>query len=86
MGAVALAVLARRDLRSIGPQWTGTPQSPMIARERQVADLVARGHPDDGAATALQVSVKTIEKHVGDIYRRLGVDSRASLAAVWPRS
>jgi DNA-binding NarL/FixJ family response regulator len=31
------------------------------------------------------VSVKTVEKHLGDIYRRLSVDSRTALAGRWSR-
>jgi DNA-binding CsgD family transcriptional regulator len=38
---------------------------------------------NDGAARTLDVSIKTIEKHLGDIYRGLGINSRAALAAEW---
>ena len=150
LGATSLALLARRDLRSIGLRLIGEPQAPMTLRERevaelllaggsnaqiatmlgvsprtvqshvsgvlkaldlpsraavpralradrepdsgtlrltprqcQVADLICRGYTNDGAARTLDVSTKTIEKHLGDIYRRLGIDSRAALAAQW---
>ena len=150
LGATSLAVLARRDLRSVGLRLIGEPQEPMSPRERevaelllagasdvriaatlgvsrrtvqshvrrvlkaldlpsrtavpralrndrdrgapseqltprqyQVAELVSRGYTNDGAAHALNVSIKTIEKHLGDVYRRLGIDSRAALAARW---
>jgi DNA-binding NarL/FixJ family response regulator len=152
LGATSLALLARRDLRSIGLRLVGEPQAPMTARERevaglllagasnariatilgvsqrtvqshvsrvlktldlpsraavprvlhesqepgdapqrltprqrQVADLISRGYTNHGAARTLNVSVKTIEKHLGDIYRRLGIDSRTALAAHWSR-
>jgi DNA-binding NarL/FixJ family response regulator len=152
LGATSLALLAGRDLRSIGLRLIGEPQSPMTPRERevaelllaggtnaqiaaalgvsprtvqshvgrvlkaldlpsraavpralrvdrdldlrtsqpltprqcQVADLISRGYTNHGAARALHISTKTIEKHLGDIYRRLGIDSRAALAARWP--
>jgi DNA-binding NarL/FixJ family response regulator len=57
----------------------------LTPRQRQVADLISRGYTNDGTARALKVSVKTVEKHLGDIYRRLGVDSRAALAAFWSK-
>jgi len=151
LGATSLALLARRDLRSIGLRLIGEPQAPMTPRERevaelllaggsnariatvlgvsprtvqshvskvlkaldlpsraavprvlradreldsgrqrltprqcQVADLISRGYTNDGTARALDVSIKTIEKHLNDIYRRLGINSRAALAAQWP--
>ncbi len=150
LGATSLALLARRDLRSIGLRLVGEPQAPMTPRERevaelllaggsnsqiaavlgvsprtvqshvsgvlkaldlpsraavprvlradpdlvsatqrltprqcQVADLISRGYTNDGAARTLDVSIKTIEKHLGDIYRRLGISSRSALAAQW---
>lgn len=50
----------------------GGPQLPRI----RVAELISRGYADDGAARTLHVSRKTIEKHPGDIYRRLAIDYR----------
>jgi DNA-binding NarL/FixJ family response regulator len=55
----------------------------LTPRQYQVAELVSRGYTNDGAARTLHVSIKTIEKHLGDVYRRLGIDSRAALAARW---
>ena len=55
----------------------------MTPRQCQVADLISRGYTNDGAARTLHVSTKTIEKHLGDIYQRLGINSRAALAAQW---
>jgi DNA-binding NarL/FixJ family response regulator len=150
LGATSLALLARRDLRSIGLRLIGERQQPMTPREREVAelllagasnaqiaaalgvstrtvhshvggilkaldlpsraavpgalrphpevdsssrpltprqrevaDLISRGYTNDGAARTLHVSIKTIEKHLDDIYRRLGINSRAALAARW---
>ena len=69
-----------REDREVGTEKT----QQLTTRQRQVADLISRGYTNDGAARTLNVSTKTIEKHLGDIYRRLGVDSRAALAAQWP--
>ena len=46
----------------------------------QAADLIADGATNRDAATALFVSVRTVETHVASIYRKLGVRTRAELA------
>jgi DNA-binding NarL/FixJ family response regulator len=56
---------------------------PLTPRQRQIADLISRGYTNQGAARTLGISTKTIEKHLGDIYHRLGIDSRTALAAQW---
>jgi DNA-binding CsgD family transcriptional regulator len=48
--------------------------------ERRVAFAVAGGLTNREAAQALFVSVKTVEFHLGSIYRKLGVRSRTELA------
>jgi len=77
----ALGVPSRAGLaRSLGA--STRPDAPDLTdRQRQVAVLVRRGYTNDGIARELGVSVKTVEKHIGDAYRRLGVRSRAALAA-----
>jgi DNA-binding CsgD family transcriptional regulator len=52
----------------------------LTATEQRVADLVASGATNRDAAAALFVSVRTVETHVGSIYRKLGVRTRAELA------
>jgi len=54
----------------------------LTARERQVADEVARGKTNRSVASALFLSEKTIESHLGRIYEKLGVHSRVALAAL----
>jgi non-specific serine/threonine protein kinase len=58
------------------------PKSPLTAREREVAALVARGLSNRELADALVVSVRTAEVHVTNILAKLGLRSRAQLA-VW---
>ena len=41
----------------------------LTAREKQVRALVERGLPDKQIAADLEISVKTVEKHVGAILR-----------------
>jgi DNA-binding CsgD family transcriptional regulator len=52
----------------------------LTRQERQVARLVAQGATNREAAAALFVNYKTIEYHLGNVYRKLGVRSRTELA------
>jgi DNA-binding CsgD family transcriptional regulator len=45
-----------------------------------VARLVAQGATNREAAATLFVNYKTIEYHLGNVYRKLGVRSRTELA------
>ena len=47
-------------------------------REIQVLRLVAEGHTNASIAHALEVSPRTIAKHLEHIYRKLQVSSRAA--------
>lgn len=42
-------------------------------REQEVVKLVALGHRKKTVASALNVSIKTIEKHVTKAYEKIGV-------------
>lgn len=52
----------------------------LTARERQIAELVARGYGNDRIAAELVVSVRTVTTHLSNIYAKLGVSSRTLLA------
>ena len=54
----------------------------LTAHELRVARMVAEGASNREAAAALFLSPKTVEYHLGNIYRKLGVRRRAELAAV----
>lgn len=51
----------------------------LTERERRIAELVSEGLTNNEVATALVVSVKTVEAHLGHIYRKLGLRSRTEL-------
>jgi signal transduction histidine kinase/DNA-binding NarL/FixJ family response regulator len=53
----------------------------LTAREREVRSLVEAGLPYKQIAAALDISVKTVEKHVGSILRKTGAPNRRALAA-----
>jgi DNA-binding NarL/FixJ family response regulator len=51
----------------------------LTAQEREVAGLVARGATNKEVATDLFVSAKTVEFHLSNVYRKLGIRSRTEL-------
>jgi len=54
----------------------------LTPRQRDVADLVADGRSNAEIAVELSISEKTVEKHLKDLFARLGVQSRTAVAAV----
>ena len=56
----------------------------LTAREREVCALVAGGATNAEVAASLFLSPRTVEHHLSHIYRKLGVRSRAELAARFP--
>jgi DNA-binding CsgD family transcriptional regulator len=81
-GAEPWAEQARAELRASGEvpsrYATGSLRS-LTAQELQVALIVARGITTREAAAALFLSPKTVEFHLGNTYRKLGVRSRGEL-------
>jgi predicted ATPase/DNA-binding CsgD family transcriptional regulator len=57
----------------------GSP--PLTRRERQVADLIAQGLSNRDIAARLVISQRTAESHVEHILTKLGLTSRAQVAA-----
>jgi DNA-binding CsgD family transcriptional regulator len=50
----------------------------LTSRESQILELVAAGRTNTAIARALDVSPRTVAKHLEHIYRKLGVTSRAA--------
>lgn len=57
------------------------PASPLTRREREVAELVARGLSNRDIAGKLVISPRTAEAHVEHILTKLGFTSRTQIAA-----
>ncbi|GAA1966091.1 LuxR C-terminal-related transcriptional regulator [Catenulispora subtropica] len=53
--------------------------TPLTAREREIADLVSTGMTNTAIAEQLFLSVRTVESHLRQIYRKLDVPNRAAL-------
>ena len=61
------------------PTRTRAPADRLTPGERRVAELAAAGLSNRQIANALFITVKGVEWHLGNAYRRLGVRGRADL-------
>ena len=88
LGASPWAERAQSELRASGEtlrrQEAGAAEE-LTPQELQVAMLVAGGATNREAGAALFLSPKTIEAHLGRVYRKLHVRSRTELAALLAR-
>jgi DNA-binding CsgD family transcriptional regulator len=78
--------LARAELAASGERGalrTRPAELELTAQELQVARVVAAGASNAEAASQLFLSPKTVEKHLTSAYRKLGLRSRAQLAAMF---
>jgi DNA-binding NarL/FixJ family response regulator len=82
-GAVVLAAEAAATLRAVDPIPAGAAQ--LTRRQRQVARLVAQGRTNRQIGAELHLSERTVEKHLEHMYAKLGVSSRAAIAAAVTR-
>ena len=83
LGAEPWAVRARRGLagRRAAPKRSSLPDASLTPHESQVAGLVQRGATNKEVAATLFVTEKTVEYHLSNVYRKLGIRSRAEL--IW---
>jgi DNA-binding CsgD family transcriptional regulator len=81
-GAVLLARRAETELRAAGGRGrraTDTGPERLTASERRVAELAARGHTNRHIAGLLQISIKAVEWHLHQSYRKLDIHGRRQL-------
>jgi DNA-binding NarL/FixJ family response regulator len=78
IGAQLWAQCARDELNRIGGRRAQTDE--LTASERRVAELVGQGLSNSEVASQLFLSPKTVEFHLRNIFRKLGVRSRTELA------
>jgi DNA-binding CsgD family transcriptional regulator len=83
-GAGPLAEEARQQLAAAGvrPRRAASGVEALTPSELRVVRMAAEGMGNRAIAQALFVTVKTVEVHLRNAYRKLGVSSRAGLAAV----
>ena len=87
-GAAAWLDRARDELRATGEtiRMNVFSRGELTPQELQVALAVADGATNKEAAAQLFLSTKTIEFHLRNAYRKLGVSSRTQLANVMRES
>lgn len=89
-GMTTIDSIARQRARALGIRtWrrpsgraaaTGAPAA-LTARELEVAGHIASGESNAEIATALFLSPRTVDRHVENILRKLGVANRAAMVA-----
>jgi DNA-binding CsgD family transcriptional regulator len=81
MGAIPFARRARSELRAAGinPDALETPDSPLTARESQIASMAAVGYANQEIADRLFITTHTVEYHLKKVFRKLGIVSRRQL-------
>ena len=89
LGVTALSELAEQRLRALGvrtwrrrsaaPAWSGLDA--LSDREREIARLAASGANNPEIAQAVFLSRKTVERHLSNVFAKLGVRNRTELAA-----
>jgi DNA-binding CsgD family transcriptional regulator len=87
-GAQLWAARARDELAALGSRTRGggrargaSAPDGLTAAEARVARLAASGLTNRQVASALQISAKTVDSHLGRVYRKLEIHSRAELGA-----
>ena len=77
MFSPALAALVLGEFRKMAKTSSGV--SPLSEREREVLQLVARGHSYKEIGARLFIAEKTVENHVRNILGKLQLSRRAEL-------
>lgn len=71
-----LDLLKKRDARRLSD-----PMALLTRREREIAELVAKGMKNQQIASALVISPRTAESHIQNILSKLGLNSRHEITA-----
>ncbi len=75
------AQLVNGYLEPHGPSSTSTSWDSLTLREREVIKLIAEGNTNKMIARLLSISVKTVEKHRGNLMKKLGLHSASKITA-----
>jgi len=77
----AAVVADQRRTGAVKPRARTAGGEQLTERESEVAELVAAGYSNARVAAQLGLSPKTVQAHLSRVYAKLGVSSRAGLAA-----
>ena len=87
MGMDAFAERARRELQATGEtarKRTVETVVELTAQEAQVAQLARDGLSNPQIGARLFISTRTVQYHLGKVFTKLGITSRAQLEAALP--
>ena len=83
-GGLVRAGVGPQPTRGRGEERTAAapapPQGGLTPREREVAELIARGRSNKLIALELGIAEKTVKTHVGNILGKLGLSDRTQAA------
>ena len=68
--AAGMTVIDPVVVASLRPR-DDSPLSALTPKQLEVLQLVAQGHNNDGIASALNISTRTVDRHLNEIYRTL---------------
>jgi DNA-binding NarL/FixJ family response regulator len=68
-----------RDVQERIRRGDRVPEAALTAREDEVVKLIAEGHSSKEIATALHISLKTVERHRANVLAKLGMRDRTQL-------
>jgi DNA-binding CsgD family transcriptional regulator len=82
LGARPWAEQARAEIRASGAtvKQSHGETIPLSAQERRVADLAASGNTNKQIAAQLRLSPRTVDSHLANAFRKLGITRRAALS------
>jgi DNA-binding NarL/FixJ family response regulator len=81
-GSPMTGYIARKVVQAFQCQWSETPETRSLsAREREVLDLLTRGHLYKEVCEILGITMGTVNTHARRIYEKLHVRSRAEAVA-----
>ncbi len=69
---------ARNWREDVGRKWES-----LSTREREVLQLLTEGDDNQKLAALLEISINTVEKHLKNVYEKLGVNSRTEAVHWW---
>jgi two-component system, NarL family, response regulator LiaR len=79
-------VVAARLVEALAAAGEEQPLDRLTPREREVLQLIGRGLPNKQIARELDLSERTVKKHVGHVLGKLGVADRTQAALVAVRA
>ena len=74
------------EVNGVAPEVTLKEKLALTAREAEVLVWLARGKSNKDIAEILTLSPRTVNKHLEQVYAKLGVENRASAAAIAMRA